>query len=315
MKAVGPEEYWHWWLSSNPCPPNEKAPTPGINSWWMPRAARYCANKNIPAERACDLIRGAMTRPEKVSYEVSRTVERIYDEVLPRSSVPTVSKVDLYSPAKLQQLASHVPFEVDAEWLTQRSPCPLDLTPTQYLDKVFEPWEYVFVCTSVDSSGPELFHLAGNKKTWANIDKLVQHNQHGAWFVVNSFQQDSRRTDANLAYFRYCLLESDVAPADLWLKMLVLLHMPLVSIVESGNRSVHALVRIGCSTKAEFDRERVKLIEQLCPFGCDPASLTASRLSRLPGVTRGDNGRVQRLLWLSPNAKAEPIYDASPVEV
>jgi len=59
------------------------------------------------------------------------------------------------------------------------------------------------------------------------------------------------------------------------MKMIALLHMPVVSITESGNRSVHALVRIDCPTKAEFDAKRIELIDQLAPLGADPASLTA----------------------------------------
>jgi hypothetical protein len=121
--------------------------------------------------------------------------------------------------------------------------------------------------------------------------------------------------------WRFLVLESDHAPENLWLKALVQLPFPVSAIYTSGGRSVHALVKVGCKTKADFDGLRDDLVQVLAPLGADAAAMTAVRLSRLPGLYRhgskDKDGKLQRypkprwqkLLWLNPTAKAEPILN------
>jgi hypothetical protein len=78
---------------------------------------------------------------------------------------------------------------------------------------------------------------------------------------------------------------------------------------------------VDCDTKAQFDSLRDDLIPVLCPLGADAAAITAVRLTRLPGTlrhgTKGKDGklqpypapRLQRLLYLNPNATARAILD------
>jgi hypothetical protein len=100
---------------------------------------------------------------------------------------------------------------------------------------------------------------------------------------------------------------------------LVQLSFPIVAIYTSGGRSIHALVKVDCTTKASFDSLRDSLIQVLAPLGADAAAMTAVRLSRLPGLLRhgakDKEGilkpyrapRLQKLLWLNPDAKPESI--------
>ena len=99
------------------------------------------------------------------------------------------------------------------------------------------------------------------------------------------------------------------------------LPLPIVAIYTSGGRSHHALARVDAATKEEWDALRDDLVPILCPLGADPAAMTAVRLTRLPGVLRhgkrGADGktlpfpapRLQRLLYLAPQAPAVPIID------
>lgn len=50
---------------------------PTINVWIF-RAAKECAWNFIDPNKAVELIRSALTRPEKQPYEVTRAVERAY---------------------------------------------------------------------------------------------------------------------------------------------------------------------------------------------------------------------------------------------
>src|SRR5262249_4666909 len=104
-------------------------------------------------------------------------------------------------------------------------------------------------------------------------------------------------------------VESDKAPADLWLKALVQLPLRISAIYTSGKASVHALVRIDAESKADWDEiVRRKLLPILVTVGADPGAMTAVRLSRLPNCMRGETKQLQRLLYLNDRPDHTPIY-------
>ena len=90
--------------------------------------------------------------------------------------------------------------------------------------------------------------------------------------------------------------------------MLVQEPLAIVALYSSGNKSVHALVRIQANTKAQFNRFKDEFKRKYCPLGADDGAMSAVRLTRLPGVVRRDNGKVQRLLYLNPRPAMTPIY-------
>jgi hypothetical protein len=91
----------------------------------------------------------------------------------------------------------------------------------------------------------------------------------------------------------------------LWLAALAQLPLKIAAIYTSGGKSIHALVRLDASTKAEWDAVRDKIKPILVPLGADPAAMTAVRLSRLPQTLRGK--APQRLLYLNPQPTEDPI--------
>ena len=114
------ERFAHW-AAKKPCPPNEPG-APTINLW-IKGAARVCQLKGIKPEVAVQLIRDAMTRPEKFPREVERTVERTYAQDL--DSMPTVPTAPLaFQPCELDFIAWTVTEDIDDAWLRQRSPRP-----------------------------------------------------------------------------------------------------------------------------------------------------------------------------------------------
>ena len=93
----------------------------------------------------------------------------------------------------------------------------------------------------------------------------------------------------------------------IWLRILVQLPLPIVSITYSGDKSLHALLRVDAASKAAWDQlVRGLLLPRLVPLGADGQALTAIRLTRLPGCYRGDS--LQKLLFLNPRATSQPIF-------
>jgi hypothetical protein len=200
--------------------------------------------------------------------------------------------------------------------LRNHSPIPVKGTaPDEYLSHIFKPGESLIIFDSEKSQGQAVWQQG------AELNRFVHGQKNGVWFLIQPVDgryhwnprqgRPSRRSEEAITAWRYLLLESDrVAPSS-WLKILVQLSLPIVSITGSGGTSRHALVRFPTASKEEWDHRRDKLKQLVVPLGACPGSLTAVRLSRLPNCFRAD--RLQELLWLDPHANGQPILEKLPI--
>jgi hypothetical protein len=117
------------------------------------------------------------------------------------------------------------------------------------------------------------------------------------------------RTKDSVTDWRYMVIESDKAPEQLWLRMLVQAPLPIAAIYTSGGRSIHTLVRVDQPSKEAWDQLKDSIKRDLITLGVCPGSLTAVRLTRLPGCRRGETGQIQRLLYLNPQPTNRPIFN------
>lgn len=116
----------------------------------------------------------------------------------------------------------------------------------------------------------------------------------GAWVRINPLDGKGVRND-NVAEFRYALVESDEMTIGKQLAIIKELELPVAALVHSGNKSLHALVRVDAADYNEY-RKRVDMLYDTCRkngLKIDTQNKNPSRLSRLPGVMR--SGRKQ---WL-----------------
>ena len=120
----------------------------------------------------------------------------------------------------------------------------------------------------------------------------------GAWIRFNALDGEGVRND-NVIRFQFALVESDAMPIDEQISMYRKLELPIAALVHSGNKSVHAIVRVDAANQEEY-RKRVNfLYDFLASHGVkvDTQNRNPSRLSRMPGVTR--NGQAQKLLGVN----------------
>ena len=133
----------------------------------------------------------------------------------------------------------------------------------------------------------------------------------GAWLRMNPL--DGRGIgDANVAAFRFALLESDTLPVELQLPLFARLPLPVAAILSSGGRSFHAWVRVDARDADDYRRMVSRLLELVGKFGVDSKNKNPSRLSRLPGARRtigavGDG--IQRLLYLNAQPEQRRILE------
>lgn len=118
----------------------------------------------------------------------------------------------------------------------------------------------------------------------------------GAWVRLNPMNGKGVRNE-DVIDFRHALAESDTLPMDKQLAVIRALNLPCSALVHSGGKSIHAIVRIEAGGDAKLFRERVDFLFGVLDrngFKVDRQCRNPSRLSRLPGVARGD--RKQYLL-------------------
>lgn len=179
-----------------------------------------------------------------------------------------------------------------------------------YLRARFEPDEYIGYVTSVyEQEDGRLSPTRGNyDRTAGQIIDLLEKcggdigsvlgdadPRAGAWIRVNPLDGKGIK-DENVTDYRYVLVESDSLPVAQQNALIHDLELPVVTLVHTGGKSLHAIVRIEAASREEY-RQRVAYLFDVCEkngLKIDRACKNPSRLTRLPGFQRGDN--MQRLI-------------------
>lgn len=112
----------------------------------------------------------------------------------------------------------------------------------------------------------------------------------GAWIRFNPLDGEGVKNN-NVRDFRYALVESDSMDIARQNAILRELELPIAVLVYSGGKSLHAIVKIDANSLPQY-RERVDYLYNVCiqnGLEVDRQNKNPSRLSRLPGVTRGEH--------------------------
>jgi RecA-family ATPase len=113
--------------------------------------------------------------------------------------------------------------------------------------------------------------------------------QGGAWIRFNPLDGKGVRNE-NVSDFRYALVESDGMEIEKQNAILRELELPIACLVHSGGKSLHAIVRVDAADYAEY-RKRVDYLYDVCQkngMKVDTQNRNPSRLSRMPGIMRGE---------------------------
>ena len=117
---------------------------------------------------------------------------------------------------------------------------------------------------------------------------LGDYNEEaGAWIRFNPLDGKGVKNE-NVTEFRYALVESDTLDISKQYSLMRELQLPIVMMVHSGGKSIHAIVRIDARNYDEY-RQRVDFLYSVCQkngMELDRQNRNPSRLSRMPGVMR-----------------------------
>ena len=198
---------------------------------------------------------------------------------------------------------------VDPRWVEAHElDLPAEWHPAEqikrYLQALFEPEEYVAYVT--ESYRKEDGRFAPNGcSCQLTAGQLIMELDHygddigaalgdynpeaGAWICFNPMDGGGRRNE-NVTDFRYALVECDNMELGKQQAIIKQLELPCAALVYSGGKSVHAIVRVDAPDYAEY-RRRVDYLYAACQkngLTLDQQNRNPSRLSRMPGILRGD---------------------------
>ena len=182
---------------------------------------------------------------------------------------------------------------------------------TRYLQTLFHSHEYVgYVTKSWENDDGRSLPKKGDYDRTAGellseLSKIHDddigavfgdyNEKAGAWIRFNPLDGKGIRND-NVTDYRYALVESDSADLNTQYTVLKELELPIVALVYSGGKSIHAIVKVEAADAEEY-RKRVSYLYSVCKkngLDVDKQNKNPSRLSRMPGVIR--NGKKQYLL-------------------
>ena len=307
-RVDGARDTYHCFLADAPGPKST------YGNLWLWYAALKAKAAGIPAEQAHGDIQSAM--PHKPHSEVTRAVRRAYalgDEYHPPA--PRIPRNEKAVPEPFwAECRRKYPETADPmEMLWESSPRRIDWDPTEdplyLLRALYRPDEWLFIG---DRNQPgivgDTLRTAGE---WYHY--IRRGGVLGPFWLMNPLSGQpapyaggadgcTLRGDGCVASHRFVLCEFDGRTHDEQAAFWLNARLPVVAVIDSGGKSLHGWLRVDCADADAWQREiKDDLYPRLLePFGADRQCKNAARLSRTPGVMRGDNW--QRLLYLNPEA-------------
>jgi hypothetical protein len=188
------------------------------------------------------------------------------------------------------------------------------------LDACFRPEEFVSIAPAAENEDGTVSPRRGVSLSAAEWRKRVEDKggidrcfstKHGLFMRMNPVCKDGASND-DVTAFRHVLVEFDrdtggeVIAKDVQFGAIVSSGLPVTAVIDSGNKSIHAWVRVDAPDAGEY-RRRVDMVwDWLEGLSLDKKNKNPSRLSRCPGGWRTVDGekRQQHLIALGLGAKS-----------
>lgn len=175
----------------------------------------------------------------------------------------------------------------------------------RYLEVMFDPSDTIgyTMASVVNNKGKYVpmgrgsyTHQAGQMidmlKNGEPIEKVFgsYDRDGGAWIRVNPLDGKGI-DDKNVVRYSNLLIECDNLPIEEQIENLEKIKIPIKAMVYSGSKSVHAIIPVNAQSETDyrFSFNFIKNILHEAGMEIDSANINPSRLTRLPGVMRGNH--------------------------
>ena len=211
------------------------------------------------------------------------------------------------------------PAPVRHDHATMALPPPSDDGFSRLIDACFRPDELVAIAPAAESDEGEIVPRRGVTLTAAEwkaraaakggIDRVFG-TKLGLFLRINPMTKDGARNE-DVTAFRHVLVEFDrdeagnTIPKEEQHHAVVSSGMPVAVLIDSGNKSLHAWIRVDAPDAAEYKRRVAIIWDWFSGINLDKQNRNPSRLSRCPDGRRTVDGEVRRQCLLATGFGAE----------
>jgi RecA-family ATPase len=219
------------------------------------------------------------------------------------------------------------PVPVHRERSSMALPTTIDDGFVRLLDACFQPDEFVAIAPAAENEEGEIVPRRGVTLTvseWKSkvaakggIDRVFG-TKLGLFLRINPMAKDGAKNEHVTAH-RHVLVEFDrdeagkAIPKEEQYHAVIASGMPVAALIDSGNKSLHAWIRVDAPDAKEYAR-RVEIIwGWFSGINLDKQNRNPSRLSRCPDGWRTVDGNVRRqtLLALEFGAESWTAWEAA----
>ena len=235
--------------------------------------------------------------------------------------------------APMQKMSSPIPprrpspTPVHRERSTMALPVTIDGGFVRLIDSCFQPSEFVAISPAAENEEGEIVPRRGVTLTAAEwkskvtakggIDRVFG-TKLGLFLRINPMAKGGAKNE-DVTAFRHVLVEFDrdeagkAIPKEEQYHAVIASGMPVAALIDSGNKSLHAWIRVDAPDEKEYKR-RVEIIwSWFSGINLDKQNRNPSRLSRCPDGWRTVDGDVRRqaLLALEFGAESWTAWEAA----
>lgn len=179
----------------------------------------------------------------------------------------------------------------------------------RYIQALFKPDEIVGFCIDAQKDEDKNKWTPASKGAYGMTAKAIlnaikkhpddikavigdYNEEAGAWIRFNPLD-GAGVSNQNVTELRYALVESDTLEIERQKAIMEELQLPIAVMLYSGGKSIHAIVKVDAVTVQDY-REKVDYLYRICEkngLSIDKQNKNPSRMSRMPGVKRGDKNQ------------------------
>lgn len=191
-------------------------------------------------------------------------------------------------------------------------PAPITEGWRRLLETCFRPDEFVAIAVAGEGKDGTAVPKRGRTKTAADWIRYIEAKggieeafpaKLGLYVRINPMVEGGARNQ-DVAAFRHVLVEFDrdtagqPIPKEKQLAAIVTSGLPVAALIDSGNKSLHAWIRVDADNEAQYRLCVNAVYDKFKDLNLDRQNRNASRLSRCPDGIRqvGSQLRRQRLL-------------------
>jgi hypothetical protein len=280
-------------------------------------AANFGIVSGLTPERVFQRIRDAIPSGSRVipDDEIRQAVKKAHRENKPGQAVDFKTadrrpEAPGFDAAQFMARMQDEGSGADEDTIGRLSPVPIDWAPEQgaveTLRRLYSGNDYLFCGNRYDTKVQSVDQWIREFEDGVLVPPHIIPNPLTGAEGLTKDGKDSYRADSCVQRFGFAVAEFDKLSRNEQIRFWYAVDLPVVALIDSGNKSLHAWLRVdGIDTNEQWTRrvEQELFCRFLNPLGCDSACRNEARLSRMPGHLRSENNRWQRMLYLCPEGR------------